>query len=510
MKLLAETNRKRILAVIGAAALPLLPAVVSAQSPDPQTAQPPKTQLNAVEQLRADAYFNYAMGHYAEQMFDASGQEEYATQALECYKKAFAADPASPAIGERLAEMYWKAQRLGDAIREANEVLSRRPDDLPTRRLLARIYLRSLGDLTATSGQSEALRNATEQYRQILRLDPSDTESALWLARLYRLQNSPESAEEVLRRILKAEPRNEAAVEQLTQLLMDEGKVDEAVSLLESMTAEAPSAALLDLLGDAYAQIKEPAKAEAAYQKAVDLEPNDPGHQRGLAQTLLSEEKYPQALAAYRKLAEMQPENADVLLRISQIYRELRKFDEAERILLRARQLAPGSVEVMYNEALLYQAQGRFEDAIRVLSDTVSAMRARGASSPASRRTLGILYQQLGQLYRDVQKYQPAVYTFQEMQKLGEEEDRRARLSIMETWRAARDLPRALDEARRAMDKYPKDAAVRALYASLCAENGQVDQAVQLLRSQLPKGGDRETFISIAQIYERARRYREA
>src|SRR5262249_26998367 len=163
--------------------------------------------------------------------------------------------------------------------------------------------------------------------------DPSDIDSALWLARLYRLQNAPESAEEVLQHILQAEPENEPAVEQLTQLLMDQGKAAEAVTLLENLTQHSPSSALLGLLGDAYTQTKDLAKAEAAYRQAAALNPADPGHQRGLAQTLLSEEKYPQALAAFQHLAELQPENAEVLLRISQIYRELRKFDDAERVL---------------------------------------------------------------------------------------------------------------------------------------------------------------------------------
>jgi len=47
-------------------------------------------------------------------------------------------------------------------------------------------------------------------------------------------------------------------------------------------------------------------------------------------------------------------------------------------------------------------------------------------------RELAILYQQLGGLYRDTNNYQAAIYTFQELGHLGEEEDRRARMLIME------------------------------------------------------------------------------
>src|SRR5258708_15322157 len=144
--------------------------------------------------------------------------------------------------------MYWKAPRTHDAVAEAQEILKRHPDDVPTRRLLGRIYLRSLGDLNAGVGQSEVAGKAIEQYKEIYRLDPSDTESALWLTRLYRLRNEHDQAEAVLRGILKDDPENEPAVEQLIQLLLDEGKSSEAVGLLEGLNSRTPSATLPDLL----------------------------------------------------------------------------------------------------------------------------------------------------------------------------------------------------------------------------------------------------------------------
>src|SRR6266849_6408378 len=189
---------------------------------------------------RAGAYYDFTMGHIYEQQYENTSKAEYASQAIDFYKKAYALDPKSPVIGEHLAEMYWKAQ----------QILKRDPNDIPTRRLLARIYLRSLGDLSAGVGQSEVAGKAIDQYKEIFRLDPSDTESALWLARLYRLRNEHEKAGEVLRGILKDDPENESAVEQLTQLLLDEGKSSEAVALLEGMTNRTSSPLLFDLLGD--------------------------------------------------------------------------------------------------------------------------------------------------------------------------------------------------------------------------------------------------------------------
>jgi tetratricopeptide (TPR) repeat protein len=513
-------------ALVGAAAAVQAPQGQAPENKPVEAAAPqdPKPDSQALppakDNTRSEAYYNFTMGHFYEQQYEATSRAEYATQAIDAYKKAYALDPKSPVIGERLAEMYWKAQRTKDAISEAQEILKRNPDDVPTRRLLGRIYLRSLGaagggqtEFTEAtgSGQSEFITRAIEQYREIYRLEPTDSESALWLARLYRLRNDHDKAEEVLRGILKDDPENEAGVEQLTQLLLDQGKSKDAVALLEGLTKRSASPALLDLLGDAYTQAKELAKAEQAYRKAIALDPSELSHQRGLAQTLLAEEKYSDALAAYQKLADLMPDDPDVYLRIAQIYREMHQLDKAEENLVKARQYSPGSLEVMYNEAMLYQAQGRYEDAIRVLSDAVTGIKGQSTVLPSRRRSLGILYQQLGQLYRDTQNFQAAVYTYEELGHLGEEEERRSRLLLMDTYRAAKDLAKALQTGKEALAKYPADPAIRESEALLLGENGQTDEAVKMLRAQLTSSEvDRDTYLNIAQVYERGRRYKEA
>jgi len=497
----------RTFLIICCASLVALPAL--AQNTPATAATPPSSPQKVT--ARADSYYNFTMGHIYEQQYEQTGAGEYATRAIDAYKKAYALDPQSPIIGERLAEMYWKAQRVHEAVTEANQVLKRNPDDLPTHRLLALVYLRSMGDLNGGNVQGESISKAIEEYSAVHRLDPSDQEATIWLARLYRLHNEMDKAEDVLRGVLKDDPENDAAVEQLTQLLLDQNKSEEAIDLLNDLIKRSPSPTLYDRLGDAYTQTHDLVKAEAAYRKAVDLDPSELSHLRGLGQTLLSEEKYSEALAIYQKLSEMLPDDSDTYLRIAQIYRELHQLDKAEENLVKARQFAPGSLEVMYNEAMIYESQGRFEDAIRVLSDAVTGVKSQSKVMPSRRRSLAILYQQLGMLYRDTQNYQAAIYTFQELGHLGDEEDRRSRLLIMDTYRQARDLPKALQTGREALAKYPDDPSIRNSLAMLLGEAQQPDEAIKLLQANLKgNASDRETYLSYAQIYERSRMYKQA
>src|SRR4051812_14470079 len=102
---------------------------------------------------RSEAYFNFMMGNMYEGNFRSNSQKEDAEKAVDYYKKAYALDPTSTVIGEQLAEMYFASQQTSEAITEAQSVLKRNPSNVGVRRLLARIYIRSLGEIS----------NATEQ-----------------------------------------------------------------------------------------------------------------------------------------------------------------------------------------------------------------------------------------------------------------------------------------------------------------------------------------------------------
>ena len=155
-----------------------------------------------------------------------------ATQSIDAYKKALELDPGSSVIRERLAEIYAKSQHIREAVAEAQQVLKIDPNNVDAHRLLARIYVRTLGDMNAGDVQQENLDKAVEQFQAILKLQPDDTYSALWLARLYRFENQHDDAEKVLRGILQHDPDNGQALEQLSQLLVDEGRSQEAIDLL--------------------------------------------------------------------------------------------------------------------------------------------------------------------------------------------------------------------------------------------------------------------------------------
>lgn len=460
------------------------------------------------ETKRAEAYADFMIGHLAERQFEASGKPEYAQQAIEDYQKALALDPDA-AITERLAEVYAASDRTSDAIRLANQALQQDANNLAAHRLLARVYIHELGQGSASTTQNQTIAAAVEQLEAVQRLDPSDIESQLWLAHLYGFQNKPEQAEKELQSILNHSPDNPSALGQLSQLYLDEGRPQDAIALLKNAVASSGDAELYDLLGNAYVKTHDYPRAQEAFEQAVSLDPDEPSHRHGLAQAYLSNGKYQEALQQFQQLTKMEPDSAENYLRISQIYRHMNQLDKAEAALTQAKKYAPGNLEVLYNEALLYEAQARYTDAIQVLSDTIASVKAQQPEGQPAPKALAVLYEQLGMAHRDAGDYASAEQTFEEMQELGPEAKKRGELLLIDTYRASGNIKQALAEAQKARSSSASDPSLGVTYAMLLGDNDQTDDAAKVLRG-LSGRSKRDTYLDLAQVEERGKRYSAA
>jgi tetratricopeptide (TPR) repeat protein len=488
------------------------PAIVSAQTAQAGVAQAPPgapVAASSTEATRADAYYFFTMGHLQEDQYELNNDPDMATQAIESYKKALELEPNSAVIMVRLAEVNADSQHIRDAVIQAEQALKIDPNNVDAHRILARIYVRTLGDVNAGQVQQESLAKAVEQLQAILKIKPNDTYSALWLARLYRFENQHAEAEGVLRGVLKQEPDNGPALEQLSQILVDEGRSQEAITLLTRAAGDTASPDVYGLLGDAYSQSKDYPHAEAAYRQAVDGDPDDPGHRHGLAEALLQQDKYAESLEQFKKLSELEPDSSENYLRMAELQRRLRQFDQAQASLTKAKQLAPDSLEVLYNQALLYEDEDRFSDAVKLFSDAIAGVKSQG--STANPNALPILYEQLGQAYMMAHNYPAAIETYRDMGKLGPEAESHARLLLIEAYRSGRDLDQAITEAKKGLEDSPNDPVLTRTLALLYGEKSDPAQGMKLLQGMLQgNSSDQEVYINMAQVQESARQYGEA
>jgi len=149
--------------------------------------------------------------------------DEYAAQdrhveAIAAYRGAIAADPSlvpevEPSLG---ASLLW-ADRTEEAVKVLSSAAARNPDDLETRKLLARGYR-----------WSDRLSEAERLSRENLREQPGDAEERTGLAIALQWQGREREAAAEFRRVLEARPDEEEALLGLSRALLEMDLPEEA------------------------------------------------------------------------------------------------------------------------------------------------------------------------------------------------------------------------------------------------------------------------------------------
>ena len=297
--------------------------------------------------------------------------------------------PTSDYLNAGLAELYAKTGRIRDAVLEAQDILKRDGNNLEARRLLGRIYLRSLGDMQAGTQSQEVLKLAIEQYEQIVKLDPKSVEDHLLLGRLYRLNNELLKSEDEFKTAVKIQPDSEEAVTTLAYLYNEEGDSARALQVLSAIPESARTAKLYSALGFTYEQQKDYKKAIDAYRRSTELDRDNLDSVRGLAQNLMNDGQTDAALEQYKVIADADPSDAQTYMRIAEIDRRNGKFDQALEALKKATAVVPDSLEVQYNIAVIDEAQGKYEDAIQILNQLLQKTEHPTANTACPTRTTG-------------------------------------------------------------------------------------------------------------------------
>jgi tetratricopeptide (TPR) repeat protein len=461
---------------------------------------------------RAAAYYHFALAHMYEEQVATYGRSELANKAIEEYRAAIDADPTSAYLTSGLAELYAKTGRIRDAVVEAQDIIKRNPNNLEARRLLGRIYLRSLGDMQAGSGSESILKLAIEQYEQIVRLQPDSMDDHLLLGRLYRLNNDLQKAENEFKTAVKLQPDSEEAVTTLAYLYNELGDTARAGQVLSSIPNMQRSAKLYSALGYTYEQQKQYKEAIDAYRHAIEMDRDNLDAIRGLAQNLLNDGQSDAALEQYKVIADANPEDAQTYVRIAEIYRKQGKFDLALDNLKKAESMVQDSVEVPYNIAAIYQAQGRYDEAIPIMRDLLKkSEKPAGKYSNGEKSNRAVFLERLGTIYRDQGNNQAANGTFREIVALGGDDNiERGYQEIIDTWREAKEWQKALDTAKEAVQKLPSPQ-LKMVLAAQQADLGDADKALKDVRAML-KGDadDRDVYIRLAEMNTRLRRFSDA
>jgi len=490
----------RLLPLAGAFVL-VTTAAASAFAQSPGAPQPKPS--------KSAAYYHAAMGHlYSELAAQYGGRGEYVTKAIDNYKLAMRYDPETGSLAQELAELYLQSGQIRSAVNEFEEVVKRNPDDVNGHRILGRLYTaRIRGEGQQARVNNEALKLAIAQHEKVGEMAPRDLENWLMLGRLQKLAQNSNASEKAYKKALAMDPENEDALTGLAMVYSDLGDTTSASQVLKRVADKNPSLRTLTALAAAYEQLKDYKAAAETYGRALELN-KDPDLKRAYAQALFAGDDLDKAAGVFQELAAEDSNDLLAVLRLSQIYRQKRDFTKADEFAKRATKLDPNNLEIQYNEVSLLEAQGKTSDAIARLKEILGALPNKPDSiSEKSNRM--ILLERLGILYRLSDQTASAVATFREIVELDPEAGGRAYAQIIDALRAGKDYAAAEKESKAALAKYPNDRIVKTVVANVHSDLSHFKEAEAILKSMLDGKGDRETWISIAQIHEKSKTFAE-
>lgn len=471
---------------------------------------------DSAKSSKAAAYYHATLGHlYAELAAQYSGRSEYLSKAIDNYKLAMKEDPSTAYLPQELADLYLQSGQVRAAIADFEDILKKNPNDLNARRILARFYTARISQNSQQQQQQqqpqqrlneEMLKAAIAQHEKIGEMAPTDIENWTMLGQLQKLASNSLAAEKAYQKVIELDPENEDALTGLALVYGDLGQSEKASQLLKRVSDKNPSMRSLTSLAAAYEQMKDFKGAAEAYRRALDLNQDNTDLKRAYAQSLFTAEDYDSALKVFQEIGKEEPGDLLSALRMSQIYRQKRDYTKAHEYAAKASALDAANIEVRYNEVSLYEAEGKLTEAVKTMKEILAGLPKRTASlGEKNNRTF--LQERLALLYRSSDQAELAVTTFREIAEADTDSAPRALAQIIDTYRSAKDFPSAEREAAAASKRYPDDRLIKLMSGNVQADLGRFKESEVTLKSLLNGKGDRDIWIAIAQVHEKAKNW---
>ena len=474
-----------------AAALALAVSSTAPSTPSP----------TAVPAARSEAYYHFSLGLQARLAGDTD-------EALVEYRRAQKLDPSSSTIRVEIARLLKDEGRLDQAAEEARAAVALDGDDADAHLILAQLEQAQAAGPEA----EEALRRAAAHYEDVARLRPTDGGSLLYLAGIYGQLREHADAARVWGMYVALDPGNfEAHVQRGTHLLLA-GKSEEAAAALKAALELQPdSARAYQILGDIYARAEETDQAVLHYRKALEIDPENVRMRLALGEVLQGAKRPQEALAEAEAVLSADPANRFALDLKGRSLRDLRRFDEALAAADALVAAEPKDPKAAYLKVTIAEARRDFAAAATLLEEILSRPPAGGDDDGPGDRRVFLVH--LGFAYQQLDRHAEAAKAFARAKDEGGPPEANLLSFHAEALYLAKQKDEALVAVRAARERFPDDADLWGLEATLLREKGDTTAGtalVEAMRAKAPTDQRAKVLGRVADFYRRAGKLDEA
>ncbi len=350
------------------------------QNPHTQEQGGQKDQ-SAAMQLFIDGSLKESKGQFADAILD--------------YQEAVRYDH-DPAIFFAMAKCYMQLRRFSPAAENVMMAIEHEPEKVEYRELLAQIYL--------SAGQFD---KAAEEFRNVLKIDPANTNSAYTLAQLLERVKPLEAldlyngilsrqgptweilmqiaqlssalqkydkSEAALEAMQKLDPGNPAVKQNLAEVYIRTKKFDKALSTLNDVLEKNPDNIMLrSTLADVYLQQNDWKSAKKELTTVLKSDSLDPDTHLRIAmafyaQTLKDTLVIPEAISVFKQYEKNYPTDTRSFVYLGVLHRGIKKDSIAESYFTRATQSANWNGDAWWQLGWMYFDKQDFMEAISILT----------------------------------------------------------------------------------------------------------------------------------------------
>jgi len=152
----------------------------------------------------------------------------------------------------------------------------------------------------------------------------------------------------------------------------NQGKYDEALAAFNwALELEPDDPVTLNNRGVTYRQMEKYDEALTDYNRSLELRPDDPDALNNRGNTYAELKRYDEALADYNRSLELRPDHSGTLNNRGATYAKLKRYDEALTDFNRSLELRTDNPSTLYNLACLSSLQGKTVDALGYLKKAI-------------------------------------------------------------------------------------------------------------------------------------------
>ena len=263
--------------------------------------------------------------------------------AADTLNNAIRANPANNDLRLEYVRILLAKGDLNQAVTILDQGLETQPENL--------VFLRTRGRLLASQSQ---FSKAEQDFRQMVKLAPDSAAGCMEIGQLMLAQSKPDKALDWLKRALSAQNGWESAIPLLVAAYVEKGDYKSGMAVVESEASKRqPSPLAFYSIGQIHAQHRNPAEAEKALAKAIELAPEWSDPHRAMAIVFAAQGKADSAIVEMEKMYHINssPSNA---ISLAMLYELKGRVDDASRLLDEVLRKSGGSPSVMNDLAYLY------------------------------------------------------------------------------------------------------------------------------------------------------------